>query len=158
MNMDHPDKVFAFDSLFTTNHIQMLKILSCYLSPPLQGKLIVYIRFLELQYTLRLFTRNPYASMPFGQGNMRTELLQELLPFCDPREKRKVQDFQNLFQNMEQMQNMLQMLDLLKDISPELFHGTEGGQAPFPDLAGMFTGIDPQELSQMMDMIQEFYK
>lgn len=32
------DKVMAFDTLFTTNHLQMLKVLTSYLDPAAQKK------------------------------------------------------------------------------------------------------------------------
>ena len=55
------NKINTFDSLFTTDHIRMLKILLSYIQPPLQGRLAIYIRFLELSYTMGFFAQNPYA-------------------------------------------------------------------------------------------------
>ena len=41
---EQPDKIQAFDALFTTNHIQMYKILLPYLEASLQKQLAVYIK------------------------------------------------------------------------------------------------------------------
>ena len=49
--------VTAFDSLFTSNKIQMLKILLPRLIPEQQGGFAVYIKLLELQYTLTFLRR-----------------------------------------------------------------------------------------------------
>ena len=53
------DIIAAFDSLLTTNHIQMLKVFLSYLAPDLQGGLAVYIKFLELQHTLQFLKNRP---------------------------------------------------------------------------------------------------
>ena len=49
------DKAAAFDTLFTSNRIQILKILAYYMDPRLLKGLAVYIKMSELQYTLTLF-------------------------------------------------------------------------------------------------------
>ena len=56
-------KVMAFDNLFTTNRIQILKILLSYMAPSTQKTLAIYIKFLELQYTLTLFQNYPDTSL-----------------------------------------------------------------------------------------------
>lgn len=131
--MDRPDKVTAFDSLFTTNHIQMLKILLSFLKPPLQGKVAVYIRFLEFQYTLRFFTENPYAAVfsdagiplsPFSgaaDSGGFAALFDEMLPYCDMREREQLRNLQNTLKNMENMQQMMQMVQMLQEAFPEGF-------------------------------------
>ncbi len=58
---EQPDKIQAFDALFTTNHIQMYKILLPYLEASLQKQLAVYIKYMEFQYTLTYFS--------FGEDN-----------------------------------------------------------------------------------------
>lgn len=162
MDSRHPDRVAAFDALFTTNHIQMLKLLISYLDPAVQSRLAVYIKFLEFQYTLQFFQNHP-AAMPLCPGLVRpcggiSELLDELSPFCSSWEKENLQNFKNLYQNMENMQEMMQMLEMMQEIAPEMFSGdgmpgfaTSGDPAsPFPggmaDLFSMlsnFGGTEP---------------
>ena len=55
------EQIYAFDSLYTTNHIQMLKILLPCLNPPLQKNLALYIKFLELRYTISFLSAHPYV-------------------------------------------------------------------------------------------------
>ena len=153
MDNNQPDQVLAFDSLFTTNHIQMLKLLLGYMEPSVQGKLAVYIKFQELIYTLKFITEHPRASMSpafsIGQSHNISSLLDEMLPFCDPNEKEKMQNFKNIFQNMENMKEMMQMMELIQEFSPEFFTDNTGGL----DLSQMMNMSQGADMSQMMDMM-----
>ena len=51
--------IAAFDSLYTTNRIQMLKVLLTRLPTPSQGGFAIYIKFLELQYAISLLRQHP---------------------------------------------------------------------------------------------------
>ena len=53
MDDNRIDKAAAFDTLFTSNRIQILKILAYYMDPRLLKGLAVYIKMSELQYTLQ---------------------------------------------------------------------------------------------------------
>ena len=56
------DKVTTFDTLFTNNQIQKLKILMTYLDRSMQKNMAIYIKYLELQYTMEFFRRFPSAN------------------------------------------------------------------------------------------------
>ena len=71
MDSKQSDRVMAFDALFTTNHIQMLKLLLSYMEPSVQGRLAVYIKFLELQHTLQLIREHPSPSRRIQDWNVR---------------------------------------------------------------------------------------
>lgn len=142
--MNQSDKICAYDSLFTNNHIQILKILLSSIKPPLQYKLAVYIKFLELQYTLNFISRNPSSDLSlFGccstdtSGSPR-ELLNEILPYCDDSEREQISQIQNLFQSMANIQEMMDVMEMMKDVAPE------------------FTSEN--DVSQMMDMMQGFFQ
>ncbi len=144
MDGDHPDKIMAFDALFTTNHIRMMKLLLGYLEPPLQGKLAVYIKFLELQYTLTFFHRTPRASLcpgadMQGRGADYTAILDEILPFCSSSERETLETIRNTLQNFQNMQEMMETIQMLREVSPEMFSG-EGA-----------------DMSQMMQMMQGMF-
>lgn len=147
----HSDRVTAFDALFTTNHIQMLKLLLSYMEPSVQGRLAVYIKFLELRHTLMLVQNHPAAAMPFCSGLSRpegglTELLDEMLPFCSPAEQEKLQNARNLYRNWENMQEMLQMLEMMQDIAPEMFSD-----------AGMPGSMDMAQMMETLQNMQGFF-
>lgn len=123
MDSGEHSKVIAFDTLFSTNHIQMLKILLPCLENQLQKKLAIYIKFLELQYTLDFYKKNPYPLC----GCMKKEsapdigkLCSELLPFCTEKEKKQMEQIRSFLQNMEMYKEMAQTMDMMKDILPNM--------------------------------------
>lgn len=143
MDDNHPDKIMAFDTLFTTNHIRMLKLLLGYLEPPLQGQLAVYIKFMELQYTLSVFHQNPSASFSVCTGYDRgefTDLLEEMIPFCDTEEKEKILNIRNMISNLKNMQEMMEMIQMMQEVSPD-----------------MFSGFGDTDMSQMMEMMKGMF-
>ncbi len=146
MEPGYPDRVLAFDALFTTNHIQMLKLLIGYMEPSMQGKLAAYIKFMELKHTLDLITKYPHIRI--GPENTAdasppkiSALLEDILPFSTPAQRTQLENLKNMFQTMDNMQEMMEMMELIKEMSPELF---EGGMN--------FT--QEGDMSQMMDMMQ----
>lgn len=63
MDKNKSDKVLAFDTLYTSNHIQMLKIFLPYLDSNLQKYLAIYIKYSELQYTLSFYKKRKGKSI-----------------------------------------------------------------------------------------------
>ena len=132
------DKAAAFDTLFTTNRIQILKILACYMDPHLLKGLAVYIKFLELQYTLALFRRHPETALhlplsPSAGTNPAGELCSDLMPLCDESQKASLQQISQMLDNMNNFQEMMEMVRSMQELFPE----------GFSDLSGM----DPSLLS-----------
>ncbi len=121
MEQEKKDKILVFDTLFTTNHIQMLKILLCYMDTKTRNTMAVYIKLLELQYTLKLLqnTALPLGGLPYEESLNATKLCEEMMPFCSPPEQEKLQNIKNMYKNFENMQEMMQMMDILKDIMPD---------------------------------------
>ena len=165
---DQSSKIIAaFDSLFTTNRIQILKILLPRLAPEHQSGFAVYIKLLELQYTLsflhrhpgnRLFGTDKQLSANFFQGdNTDTiSLLDELLPFSDPEGRTKIENMKNMLANMKKMQEMMEMIQMIQELFPE----GAGGDNPMdfftsmsgmPNMSGMFNMPD-MDLSSLFQM------
>ena len=152
--------ITAFDSLFTTNKIQMLKILLSRLSPSSQGSFAVYIKFLELQYTMQLVRTHPSVKLP-GQGkplslnllegdNSDTlELLDELLPFSSPDERRKIENMKNMLMNISRMKEMMEMLQMMQELFPD---GFDGGGNPADILSGL-SGMGDTDMSALFQML-----
>lgn len=149
------DAISAFDSLFTTNRIQMLKVLLPRLSPEAQGNFAVYIKFLELQYTVTFLQRHP-SIPPLGAGKQLTgnlfqgdntdtiDLLDELLPFSGAEERAKIEGMRNILQNMGKMQEMMEMMQMLQELFPE------GMNADNPmDMFSNMAGSDMASVFQM---------
>jgi len=150
------EKIVAFDTLFTTNQIQILKILLSYMEPDQQKHMAIYIKFLELQYTLSFFQEYPASSpaVPSETTMDVARLCDEILPFCNPSEQEMLQNMRNMYQNFQSMQEMMQMVQMMKDMFPEGDSST--GQDPlsmFSGLSGMF-GSDGTDMSQLFEMFQ----
>ncbi len=148
------DKVVAFDTLFTTNHIQMLKVLLSYMEPSRQKTIAVYIKFMELQYTISFFNRHPSSALP----NFRREetfnaskLCDELLPLCGRAEQEQLKQMKNMCQSFENMQEMMQMMEMMKSLFPE--GDNPFGGDPSALLSGMGGG-GGMDMSQLFEMLQ----
>ena len=149
------DLITAFDSLFTTNKIQMLKVLLTRFPTSQQGSFAIYIKFLELQYTLQFLRLRPQPRIPFskplsadlfsGDNSDTIELLDELLPFSGPEERTRIENMKNMLQNIAKMKEMMEMMEMMKEMFPEGF-GIAGensmdffsGMAGMPDMSSVF--------------------
>ncbi|MCM1325629.1 MAG: hypothetical protein NC094_00830 [Bacteroidales bacterium] len=159
------DKVAAFDTLFTTNRIQMYKVLLSYLPPSFQRNLAVYIKLSELHYTLSFFNRHPRASLCspalgafspngqrssfpiMGQGFSFTDnerfsrLFDDISPYLSQREQNRLAQMKNMMQSMKNMQEMMEMMEMMKSLFPEGM-GTSDNM-----------NFDPSMLTQIMQMM-----
>lgn len=164
------DKVTAFDALFTNNQIQKLKILLSYVDSPMQRQLAIYIKFLELKYTMELFQRSPQLSVsptPTESSFDPAKLCQEVTPYCSPQEQRQINQFASMFQAMSHYQEMMEMVKMFQEMFPEgmAFPGAEacssengdgsGGMSPDMMSAGLGSmfGENMPDLSQLMSMM-----
>lgn len=142
MEMIKNEQIYAFDSLYTTNHIQMLKILLPCLNPPLQKNLALYIKFLELRYTISFLSAHPYVISGCGFDRERggQEIpLNELLPYLTPQEAENFRQLQKSMDMMKQFSGIQKNMEALKGILPEgmdldtLFQGMMGGSGYAPE-------------------------
>lgn len=116
------EQIYAFDSLYTTNHIQMLKILLPCLNPPLQKNLALYIKFLELRYTISFLNAHPYviSGCGFDREHRGQEIpIDDLLPYLTPQEAESFKQLQKSMDMMKQFSNMQKNMEALKGILPE---------------------------------------
>lgn len=184
--MDEKGKetIAAFDRRLTNNHIQMMKVFLSYLPPEQQGGLAVYIKFSELQYALQLARQSPGRPIFEGRRTVLSlnslldgsllennqegvlELLDELLPFSNPRERAQIQSVKNLLTSFSRMREMMAMMDMMKELFPEGMSGEGGfgdmfsgmgdmaGMPGMGDMASGMGGMDPAAIFQMMQMFQ----
>lgn len=158
MEKNGHDKITAFDTLFTTNHIQMLKILMPYFEPPMRKQLTVYIKYLELRYALSCFdspSHELYGCAGIHNGHMDgagplgkeefniSKICSELLPYCTNDEKQKIEQISGLFRSMEMYKEMSQTFEIMKDFMPDFSpdftragSGTEPSGSPGPQSQG----------------------
>ena len=157
MERNEHDKIIAFDTLFTTNHIQMLKIVMPYLDLAVQKKMAVYIKYQELQYTLSYYnfhtgdlrgcSINPMTSDNKEDFNI-SKLCSELLPYCTAEEKQKVEQLAGMFRSIEMYREMSQTFEMMKDLMPGM-NDTTGSNDGMMDM--LLNMLSPEQKS-MFDM------
>ena len=115
MEKQEQDSIQAFDTLYTTNQIQILKILLPYCAPDIQRNLAVMIRFLELQYTIFFVRSHPEAfrspPLPLSFG----ELCEKIRGYCPPALRALLDQFQSIQNAMQMYEEMKQMMELFGD-------------------------------------------
>lgn len=143
MSNKEDDKILAFDTLFTNNHIQMMKIIMPFLDSSKQRYIAIYIKYLELRYTISYFQTNPFP--PFPRITDSLQICQEILPYCSPEEKKRMEQMENLFSVMRNYQEMMEMFSAMQDIFPT---GEDGFN---PE---MLSGLLGKDASQFFEMFQ----
>lgn len=132
-NAEGTSKVIAFDTLFCTNHIQMLKIMLPYMDNQTQKSMAIYIKFLELNYTLEYFKKHPYplcGCLEREESPDLSQICSELLPYCTENEKAQLEQIQNISRSMEMYKEMSQTMEMMKDFMPDAASFME---SPFND-------------------------
>lgn len=128
MDSNECSKVIAFDTLFCTNHIQMLKIILPYMDNQTQKSMAIYIKFLELNYTIEFFKKRQcrqqlYSLCGCAENEISPDLFKmctELLPYCTENEKKQLEQIRNIFQGMEMYREMSKTMDMMKDFMPDM--------------------------------------
>lgn len=144
MNQKEQDKVIAFDTLFTTNHINMLKIIMSYFDSSMQKNIAIYIKYLELQYTFQYFNNRPYSiagCRPSKETFDIPKLCDEVLPYCTKEERSKVDQIKNLMSTLSSYQEMSQTFEMMKDLFPE---GASSGFDP-TQMFDLFAAMNSQD-------------
>ena len=116
--------VMAFDALYTTNQIQKIKVLLPYIEPSMQKHLAVYIKYMELQYTMKHVKRHPFqisgCSISSDEKPDLRSLCRQLSLYSSPEEIRQLEQLQNMFETLETMQEMTQTMSALQEIFPDM--------------------------------------
>ena len=141
--MEHkpPRPMTPFDDLVTPPYLYTLKLLLPYTPSSNQRFLAIYIKFLELRFTLESFhgfsscnrsLHGQNASAPFG-------MFEEIKPYMAPEEK----------EQMEQMETMMNMMELFQSMQAVQGEAGEGGNFnPMDMMMGMLSP-EQQEMFQM---------
>lgn len=167
------ETITAFDTVLTTNRIQMMKVFLSYLAPEQQGGLAVYIKFSELQYAMQLARQAPGRPLLHSQrtvlslrslldgslfnGNQEgiLELLDELLPFSGPEERSRILNLKNMLASMSRMREMMEMMEMMKELFPDGFGDGSGGggfENMFSAMSGMGGADGTGGMGSMGDM------
>ncbi|NBI92172.1 hypothetical protein D3Z45_16745 [Lachnospiraceae bacterium] len=177
METSEHDKIIAFDTLYTNNHIQMLKIVMPYFDKQTQGKLAVYIKYLEFRHTLDHCSHSyELSGCSFQKEDFNiNKLCSELSPFCSNSEKEKLERIAGIFRSIEMYKEMSRTMEMMKDFAPDLFadglgsifppnsatdspdgndaNFSDGNATVFPDVTGYFSSQANQQNNNMMEML-----
>ncbi len=147
MEEKEQDNIAAFDTLFTTNRLQIIKTLLPCFDRPMQRYLAVYIKYQELQYTISYFKNHPYhiCGAGSGEGADLKKLLPALLPYCSASQQNMLRRLEQTLSSFETMQEIMEMAELLKDMEPA--GDTEGGEsaAKTPDIEFLLSLLSPKQ-------------
>ena len=155
-NHEEAANVTAFDALYTTNHIQKLKVLLPYIEPSMQKNMAVYIKYMELQYTMHYVRRHPFqicgCSIPDKNRPDLQSLCLQLSLYSSPEEIRQLEQFRNMLQTMETFQEMSQTFSALQEIFPDMSSAAAFGNAS-SDETNADSGETGSGSFSMMDML-----
>lgn len=116
------DPITAFDTLYTSNQLQMLKIVLPYMQTEMQKFIAIYIKLNELLIALQFTKNKPLnSSFPLQREMNMADLLKYLSPYLSEAEKEMMNQFTSFQENMEQFKQMSQMMQMMNDMegSPE---------------------------------------
>lgn len=148
---DTTKAILAFDTLYTTNHMKILKLLLPYLEPEHQKKLAVFIKWQELMLTLNFFKQysahfySPDFS-PKKQLDLNT-LIPLLIPYCNDSEKAIISQFSQLQNMMHRMEEMQQYMPVIQ----QLMSSMSGDMDP----GSMFGSNDNNMMDILKNMMSE---
>lgn len=163
-------KIIAFDTIFTTNHIQILKILLAYIDPSRQKHMAVCIKLLELQYTLSFFKMHPASALqgiPHENTFDAAKLCNEIFPLCSRSEQTHIKQMREMYQNVENLQEMMQMMQMMQMMKEMFPEGTASGGDNCTDFMSILSGmsgisgmpdLSDIDLSQIFEMLNSFGK
>lgn len=168
--------VMTFDALYTTNQIQKLKVLLPYIEPSMQKHLAIYIKYLELQYTMDYVRRHPFqlcgCGLSFSEKPDLRKLCKELCLYSTPEEIKQLEQFQNMLKTLETVQEMSQTMSAMQEIFPDmsmesLFDNPFSGNGSFGEddpenthnadgssaSSGSFESAGPAKAAPILDML-----
>ena len=111
------DPVTAFDTLYTSNQLQMLKIVLPYMEGHIQHFIAIYIKFSEFMLALHFSS----GSYPSKKEPDMTGMIKNLSPYLSDSEKEMMNQFSSMQENMEQFKQMSAMMQMMNEMggSPE---------------------------------------
>lgn len=140
---ENESSIVRFDSFCTNPSIQKLKILTPLLPSHLQGYIALYIKYLELAHTRKLFFEYKKVYCETKTPDL-SKLCAELEPYCYKHELEQLHSMQNMYEQYINLQEMMGMMEMMKDIFPESFSGGASGMdmEEIINMTNMFGGMN----------------
>ena len=127
----------------------------------------IYIKFLELNYTIEYFKKHPYPLCGCMEKESSPDIFKmctELLPYCTESEQKQIEKIRGIIQGMEMYKEMSKTMDMMKDFMPDMssFGGDfsvdssdSSSENPSPggfDMMNMLMNMLTPEQKQMYEM------
>ena len=151
------DYVLAFDTLYTNNHIQMLKVILPRLPRERRNQLALYIKYKEFQYTLS------YVEKTKHQINICTSdpepmdfasLMKELQYYCTDAEQKKFKEIADMMQALEMFQEMQKYKDLFSATVNPTDATNENESTSNMDVTSLLKNLLSPEQQAMFEMFR----
>lgn len=165
-DMDDNDYVLAFDHFYTNNHIQILKSLLPFIEGGNAAMLPVFIKYMELKYTISLAGRrgnrifagsakNEKSSSDGIEDNIE-QIYNAVRRYLAPDEDKEISQLISTMRTMKNVREMQQMMEMMQSLNPNAEKGSnEGGfdaLSALNALGGMGDmNIDINELMQLLN-------
>lgn len=137
------DAIYAFDTLYTNQQIQMLKLAIPLLPPVYRSFLAVYIKFLELKYTISSAGKLNFSGCFHEDRNYTLDArsldqyFQSIMPYINENDKANIQKIKNMVQTMEQFKQMRPILEMMSQNA-----GNEQSEDNYMDILKSFLSED----------------
>ncbi len=139
---DESSNVMAFDALYTNNNIQKLKVLLPYIEPSMQKNMAVYIKYMELKYTIDLFKKHPLHICSVKDTPDKPDikaLIKELRVYSSESELRQLEQMESILKAMEMYQEMSQTMNIMQEMFPDMGMGGNDSASMEDMLMGMLS-------------------
>lgn len=149
--------IAAFDTLYTQNHIQILKVLLPYFDPASQKNIAVWIKYMELQYTMSCVNRSPaMICCEISEKPDIADIFEKIKNFCTPRERAVFGQICSMKKSLEMYEEMKGMMDLFEQLSPEQnpFAGIFSGSGSPPDRQNTSSGAQDSTASSSSEPME----
>lgn len=161
MEQENSDNILAFDTLFTTNHMQILKSLIPYMESGFQKKMAVYIKLSELQYTISYFHNHRAELSGCSMDKKEFDLpsiYRMIKGYCTNAEQKQIEQIISMMNTMETMKNVQEMMAFMKEM--EGFTGSGGTSAASGadnafSMFDMLKGMLSPEQAELFEMMQK---
>lgn len=142
MEKTPPRPMTPLDELVTPHFLYILKLLLPYVPPAMQRTCAIFLKFFELKRTMELF----YGFDENRKENSSSNILSDLKPYMNPKER-------EMMEQMESMMNMMEMMQQMQNVSGAFPNGGEDAN-PFDFMKGM---MDPEQM-QIFDMYNNIFE
>lgn len=129
--MEDKDTILTFDTLYTTNEIQILKLALPLLSASLRPFAALIIKGKELKYCLDQLPKGKIENASLEMQYLDV-FLEHAIPYCTPRQRELFLQLKNIKKSLDMFEQMRNMMDLFG----------EDGMADFGNMFQIFGAMN----------------